>query len=148
VVPGKDSCEDKNKDKHYDEENGDNNDDDKPNGGESGEKKDGLQLKKDNVGTYYINKTGEKIDKMEKEIEVATKEVAGEVMLTIEAKDNPVILANRESIGAESKLPKVFMQGGSSEVIEVMINLTNLESEGFNQELGNEVWTPHLNDVM
>ena len=148
VVPGKDSCEDKNKDNNDDEENGDNNDDDKPNGGGSGEKKGGLQIGKDIKGRFYMNEGEDKMNTMEEEIEVEKKEAVGEIILTIEAKDTPIILANRESIDAESKLPKVFIQGNSAEGIGVMINLTNLESKGFHQELENEVCTPHLNDVM
>ena len=142
VVPGKDSCEDKHKDKNYDEENGDNNDDDdKPNGGGNGEKKGELQIGRDIKGRFYMNEGRDKMNTMEEEIEVVKKEAVGEIILIIEAKDTQIMLANRESIGAESKLPKVFIQGNSAEGIGVI-------NEGFNQELENEVWAPHPNDVM
>ncbi len=145
--------------KHNEDED-DENDQDDTSGGQGGgntaSNSEKQQLQKDKNGnTYYINKNGERIDKMEESMEQPINEQAMEEItndtlaqsIHIEFKDSTVTLLNKESIQQEDTLPMLYINDSKGMGMGVAMHSLNLNNSTEEMLTQNDE-TPHYAELL
>ncbi|RST65976.1 hypothetical protein [Candidatus Aquarickettsia rohweri] len=157
----KEACKNPNEEKvKHNEDEDDENDQDDTSGGQGGgntaSNSEKQQLQKDKNGnTYYINKNGERIDKMEESMEQPINEQAMEEItndtlaqsIHIEFKDSTVTLLNKESIQQEDTLPMLYINDSKGMGMGVAMHSLNLNNSTEEMLTQNDE-TPHYAELL